>query len=440
MSLPVLPGICTPAEARTRLADRLSRRRRLVADPETAATVTAILHDIQEHGDTALIRYAARYDQVELTPATLRVSPEEIDTAENQLPDEMKAALRLAAARIEAFHLRQKEDSWLYAEAGTVLGQLINPLDSVGLYIPGGKAAYPSTLLMNAIPARLAGVPRRVLCTPARDGLSLPPVILFAARLAGITEIYRVGGAQAIGAMALGTETICPVDKITGPGNRFVTEAKRQVFGLIAIDMIAGPSEVLIISDGSLPPEQAAVDLFAQAEHDQDAAALLATTSRDYALAVQEAVTARLAASPRAEIIRASLEKNGLIILAPELDELYSFANDYAPEHLEIIIDAGLETILGKIRNAGAVFFGKWTPEALGDYTAGPNHTLPTAGTARFSSPLGVYDFVKRSSLLSFTREGFTAISRETALLADTEGLHSHAESVRLRLKKGEPS
>ena len=418
---------------------KLSSRRLLNSDRETADTVRGILNDIQTRGDAALIDYTGKFDRIQLTRETLRVSKNEIKNAGSGLSAELRQAIETAARRIRDFHSRQKEETWLYRDAsGSLLGQQVTPMDSAGLYIPGGKASYPSTLLMNAIPAEIAGVKRRVLCTPCRGIMDLPETVLYAAKICGIEEIYRVGGAQAVGALALGTETIAPVDKITGPGNRFVAEAKRQVFGLVSIDMIAGPSEIMVVADKDSDPEKIAVDLFSQAEHDEDAGSILLTTSKTFAEKVQRTAGEIVGKQPREAIIRKSLRNNGMIILADDRDAIIRIINRYAPEHLEILPSWGLENILGSVRHAGAVFYGEWTPEAVGDYMAGPNHTLPTSGTARFSSPLGVYDFLKKSSLISLSRKTLQEIGSLTAEFADAEGLHAHAQSIRQRIEKGE--
>jgi len=418
--------------------DRLTDRRRLNSDLETADSVRAILEDVQQRGDDALVEYTRKFDNIQLSSMSLRVDPDEIRNSGDGLSEELKKTLNTAAERIRRFHSRQLEQSWLYQDGGALLGQQITPVDSAGLYIPGGKAAYPSTVLMNAIPAEIAGVARRVLCTPCQGSLELPESVLYAAKICGIEEIYRIGGAQAVAALALGTETIQPVDKITGPGNRFVAEAKRQVFGMVSIDMIAGPSEILIVADESSDPETIAIDLFSQAEHDEDASSLLLTTSETVAREVQKAVSTMIDKQPRQEIIRKALQNNGMIIVVEDREAVFRIINSYAPEHLEILPSFGLENILGSVRHAGAIFYGLWTPEAVGDYMVGPNHTLPTTGSSKFSSPLGVYDFVKRSSIISLDRETFKQIGRLTAVFADAEGLSAHAQSVRHRFEKGD--
>ena len=340
-------------------------------------------------------------------------------------------ALKVSAKRIRAFHEKQKDESWFYSEEGSVVGQIIRPLERVGIYIPGGRASYPSTVLMNVIPAQVAGVKEIAICVPCPGG-EVNPHVMAAIELLNVREVYSIGGAQAIGAMAYGTRTIRKVDKIAGPGNIYVATAKKMVFGIVDIDMIAGPSEILIIADSSANAGFVAADLLSQAEHDEFASSVLITNSVRLADAVRKELLLRLVAMKRREIARKSVKEYGSIIVTKSLKEAAVVSNRIAPEHLEIMTRHP-EKILPMIRNAGAIFLGEWTPEALGDYAAGPNHTLPTGGTARFSSPLGVYDFVKRSSLLSFSREGFRKLAKTVETIADAEGLEAHGNTIRVR-------
>ncbi len=397
-------------------------------DEKTITTVAAIIADVARRGDEALLEYTQRFDGVQLEAGTLRVTQDEMDAAVRRMGEtDLGKALRHAAARIRAFHERQLEKSWIIHEDGGVLGQVVNPLASAGLYVPGGKAPYPSTVLMNAIPARVAGVERTVVCTPANN---LSDAVLYAAHVSGVSEICKIGGAQAIAALALGTESIRPVDKITGPGNRFVAEAKRQVFGLVDIDMVAGPSEIMIFADETSDPELVVRDLFSQAEHDQDAGCVLISTSPQLVEAVNTLIGEYLARETRADIIRSSLSDNGMAILVSTREAAWEIINLYAPEHLEIMADAPLTEVLSSVRNAGAIFYGEYAPEPLGDYIAGPNHTLPTAGTARFASPLGVYDFQKRTSLIAPSRRLYDMLVDDAALIAHAEGFTAHEASV----------
>ncbi len=398
-----------------------------------ASVVAGILSDVREHGDAALYRYSSRFDGAELS--ALEVSAAEREAAMAQVEPEFLEVLRRAAANIEAFHRQQLRTGFVVSrQDGVVLGQKLTPLSRVGLYIPGGTASYPSSVLMNCIPARLAGVPEIIMTTPASGG-QLNPVILAAAEIAGVDRIFQVGGAQAIAALAYGTESIPRVDKIVGPGNAFVAEAKRQVFGQVAIDMIAGPSEILIIADGSCDPRFVAADLLSQAEHDPLASAVLVTDSAVLAHAVARELERQLAGLPREAIARASIEQNGKIILAESLDQAVSIANEIAPEHLELAVDHPFD-YLSQVRNAGSIFLGKYCPEALGDYFAGPNHTLPTMGTARFSSPLSVDDFVKKSSFTYYTADALNAAAADIAAFALREGLHGHARSALIRFEE----
>ncbi len=408
----------------------------LAAKSESSTEVNeiaaGILADVAQNGDAALLRYTEKFDKVKLTAKTLRVPEQDIAAAWKSCVKDTRAVLKLAAGRIESYHKRQMPEDLLYEDkAGVKLGWKWTPVDSAGLYVPGGKAAYPSSVLMNAIPARIAGVPRLAMVVPAPGG-ELNPLVLAAAHVAGITEIYRVGGAQAIAALAYGTETIAPVLKIVGPGNAYVSAAKRQVFGKVGIDMIAGPSEILVISDVESNPEWLAADLLSQAEHDEAARPILITDSAAFAKTVIAAVEKTLRTLPRANIAAPSWNNNGIVIVAKDLQEAAEIANIIAAEHVELCVKnpAALEK---RITNAGAIFLGRHTPEAIGDYTAGPSHVLPTAGSAAFSSGLGVYDFLKRTSLIQCGKSGFAELSEATELLANAEGLQAHALSVKVR-------
>ena len=396
---------------------------------EIVRAVAAIVSDVRARGDRALREYTERFDG--LKAEGLRMTPAETRAAAAKASAAGVEALRAAAGRIRAFHQRQREESWSYRDGGVLLGQIIRPIQRVGVYVPGGKASYPSTVLMNVIPAQVAGVEEIALCVPTPRG-EVNPHVMAAVRLLGVKEVYRVGGAQAVAAMAYGTETIKKVDKIVGPGNIYVATAKRMVFGEVDIDMIAGPSEVLIIADSTAPPEFVAADLLSQAEHDELASSVLVTSSRRLALRVKEEVEIQLESLGRKDIARASIENFGAIILTGSLRRAVRIADLIAPEHLEIMTEKP-EKLLPHVRNAGAVFLGRWTPESMGDYAAGPNHTLPTGGTARFFSPLGVYDFVKRSSLLSFSRRSFQGLSPVVETLAELEGLEAHGRAVAVR-------
>lgn len=410
------------------LQERGARR-----DPAVEARVRAILEDVRARGDAALIEHTQQLDGVRLTAETLAVTDAERAAGAASLDPALREALVLAAERIEAFHRRQRRESWFAEEAGTgFLGQLIRPLDRVGLYVPGGTAAYPSSLLMNAIPATVAGVAEIVVCTPAgRDG-AVPPAVLAAADLTGIREIYKVGGAQAIGALAFGTATIRAVDKIVGPGNVYVATAKRLVFGQVGVDMVAGPSEVLVVADETAPAGWVAADLLAQAEHDPLASAICVTPSPSAARAVATEVARQLPLLPRQEVAARALEQYGAVIRAADLSAAVALANAIAPEHLELAV-ADPWTLLPRIRHAGAIFLGCHTPEVAGDYLAGPNHVLPTGGSARFGSPLSVDDFQTRSSLLNLTPEALRRWKGPIARLAAAEGLAGHARSIAIR-------
>jgi histidinol dehydrogenase len=412
---------------------RQIRERGRTFDPELRASVGRIVDDVALRGDEALFDYTARWDGHRVTAATVEASPEERRDAAARVDPQDLAILRLAAGRIERFHERQRQEGWEIAdEEGVVLAQRVLPLSRVGVYAPGGLACYASTVLMAAIPARIAGVGEIILVTPSGDG-RLQPLIAAAAELAGVSRIFKIGGAQAIAALAYGTASIPQVDKIVGPGNAYVAAAKKLVFGRVAIDMIAGPSEVLIIADGTGEAAFAAADMLAQAEHDETASAVLLTPDEAFARSVAAALESQLAELPRKGIASRSLAAFGAAVVTRDLPEAVALANRFAPEHLELMVQNPRELLPGVV-NAGAVFLGMYTPETLGDYTAGPNHILPTGGTARFASPLGVYDFVKRTSILSFSREALERYGRPTARFAEIEGLDGHGRSVLLRL------
>lgn len=412
----------------------LNRTSAFNADALVAAT--NIVEAVRERGDAALKEFTQRFDGVELE--SFRVSNAAIDEAIAKVDPTVAKALQKAANQIRDFHERQKQQGWFaLREDGALVGAKVEPLDSVGVYVPGGRALYPSSVLMNAIPASVAGVKRIVCATPPTKDGSLDPAIVEACRIAGVTEIYAIGGAQAIGALAYGTETIAPVDKITGPGNAFVAAAKKVVSGDVGIDMIAGPSEVCVVADETALPELVAIDLMAQAEHDPLASCYLVTFSSEYADQVEAAINEHVKESTRAEITKASLDNQGLIIVCPSLPAALETVNVIAPEHLELHVSNAME-LLGSIRHAGAIFMGEWTPEAVGDYVAGPNHTLPTGGTARFSSPLSVDEFIKKSSVIQYSAAALMRDASAIMTIADHEGLWAHAQSVRLRAKLAE--
>lgn len=404
-------------------------------DDNIEHVVTDILQNVRHRGDEALLDYTRRFDRVQAESVqALEIPRQEWQAALNSLPKEQRAALEAAAQRVRSYHERQKTESWSYTEEdGTMLGQKVTPLDRVGLYVPGGKAAYPSSVLMNAIPAKVAGVPEVVMVTPTPDG-TRNPIVLAAAAIAGVDRAWAIGGAQAVGALAYGTQTITPVDKIVGPGNAYVAAAKRRVFGIVGIDMIAGPSEILIIADGTTPADWVAMDLFSQAEHDELAQSILLCPDAAYLDEVEAAIERLLPTQPRADLIRTSLANRGALILVDDMDQACAIANDIAPEHLEISTEQP-ERWVEQIRHAGAIFMGRYSSESLGDYCAGPNHVLPTSRTARFSSPLGVYDFQKRSSLIQVSKQGAQTLGRIAATLALGEGLHAHAGSAQYRLE-----
>jgi histidinol dehydrogenase len=401
-------------------------------DPEFTTQVLGILRDVRSRGDAAVVELTNRFDARAITAADLEVPRAEPARAAAALSAELRAALEEAAARIRAYHVHQTAGSWSFVDAlGVRLGQQVTALDRVGIYVPGGRAAYPSSVLMNAIPARVAGVGEIVMTVPAPRG-ELNPVVLAAAHIAGVDRVFTVGGAQAVAALAFGTETIPQVDKIVGPGNRWVAAAKRLVFGVVGIDMVAGPSEVVVVSDGSADPAWVAMDLLAQAEHDEDARAILVCTDAALARRVREEIGRLLPQMERRDIIRGALERNGAVVLVPDLAAAARIVNRIAPEHLELAV-AHPEELLGAIRHAGAVFLGCHAAEVLGDYCAGPNHVLPTGRTARFSSPLGVPDFQKRTSLTQCPPEAAAALGRIASVLARAEGLTAHARAAEMR-------
>lgn len=403
------------------------------AETDVSDIVADILAEVRQKGDAALLAYAKQFDKADLQ--ALEVSEAEIDAALQKVEPAFIAVLQQAAENIRAFHRRQVRNSFVITGDGIVTGQKITPIAKVGLYVPGGTAAYPSTVLMDAIPAKIAGCKEICITTPALPDGSINPVILAAAKIAGVDRIFKMGGAQAIAALAYGTQSVPKVDKIVGPGNAFVAEAKRQVFGLVAIDMIAGPSEILVIADGKSNAAYVAADMLSQAEHDKMASAVLVTDSMALAEAVSAELERQLALLPREEIARTSIEQNGKIIVADRLDDVIAVANEIAPEHLELCVDNPFD-YLDKIENAGSIFMGRYCPEALGDYFAGPNHTLPTSGTARFSSPLSVDDFVKKSQYTYYTKDALGAVADQIALFAQKEGLEAHAKSVTIRMDK----
>ena len=398
-----------------------------------ADVVSEIIKTVREEGDSALFVYCEKFDKAVLD--SLEVPQSEIDAAFAQMDETFIKVLSEAKENITQFHSRQVRNSFIINETdGVVTGQKVIPIEKVGLYVPGGTAAYPSSVLMNAIPAKIAGVKEIVMVTPPTGG-SVNPAILAAAKIAGVDRIFKIGGAQAVAALAYGTESVPKVDKIVGPGNAYVAEAKRQVFGRVAIDMIAGPSEILVVADEKSNPKYVAADLLSQAEHDKNASAVLICTSQELAVAVQQEIEIQLSSLPREEIARVSIESNGKIIVTESIADAISVANEIAPEHLELCMDNPFD-YLDKIKNAGSIFMGRFCPEALGDYFAGPNHTLPTSGTARFSSPLSVDDFVKKSQYTYYTDEAFSKIADKVAYFAEKEGLSAHARSATVRKSK----
>ncbi|MEL7262434.1 MAG: histidinol dehydrogenase [Pseudomonadota bacterium] len=421
------------ADFDARFAALLGAKREDSLDVDTV--VADIIADVRARGDAAVLELTQRFDRVSLTPQTMRISAEEIATETAKVPQAERDALALAAARIRAYHARQMpEDAMWTDEIGARIGWRWSPVSAAGLYVPGGLASYPSSVLMNAVPAKVAGVGRLAITVPTPDGV-LNPAVLLAAELAGVDEIYRIGGAQAVAALAYGTESIAPVDKITGPGNAFVAAAKRRVFGKVGIDMIAGPSEILVIADGDNDPDWIALDLLSQAEHDESAQALLITTDAAFGRAVVAAVEARLQTLQRRKIAGASWRDFGAVITVPDLDVAVRLSDRIAPEHLELCV-AAPEALSDRITHAGAVFIGQWTPEAIGDYIGGPNHVLPTARSARFSSGLSVMDFIKRTTLAQMTPDALRAIGPGAETLAASESLEAHGLSVTARLRK----
>jgi len=405
-------------------------------DGEISKIVADILNDVKKRGNAALLEYTNKFDRMSLSDANaLELTQEELQQSLTNITDEQRDALQKAADRVRAYAQHQKMESWSYTEAdGTVLGQQVTAMDRVGLYVPGGKAAYPSSVLMNAIPAKVAGVSELIMVVPTPDG-ERNDLVLAAAAISGVDKVFTVGGAQAVAALAYGTETVPKVDKITGPGNSFVATAKRMVFGVVGIDMIAGPSEILVVCDGKTDPDWIAMDLFSQAEHDEEAQSILVSPDAAFIEQVKNSIEKLLGEMPRKDIIKKSLEDRAVIIEVADMETAIEVANHIAPEHLELSVDDA-PMWAKKIRHAGAIFMGRYTAEALGDYCAGPNHVLPTSGTARFSSPLGVYDFQKRSSLINCSAEGASELGKVASALAHGEGLTAHARSAEYRIKE----
>jgi histidinol dehydrogenase len=406
-----------------------------VSDNAVLNTVSDILRDVRKNGNAAVIEYTNRFDYMDVsTISELEISKERLQSALDGLNDKQRNALKTAASRVGAYAEHQKLESWSYTEDdGTMLGQQVTPLDRVGLYVPGGKAAYPSSVLMNAIPAKIAGVPELIMVVPTPAG-EVNDLVFAAAMISGVDRVFAIGGAQAIAALAYGTETIPQVDKIVGPGNIYVATAKRMVFGAVGIDMIAGPSEILIICDGDTDPDWIAMDLFSQAEHDENAQSILICPDKEFLDRVQQSIDTLIQEMPRTDIIRQSLETRGALIAVKDMQDAINIANYIAPEHLELSV-GNAEEIAKEIRHAGAIFMGRYTAEALGDYCAGANHVLPTSRTARFSSPLGVYDFQKRSSLIACSADGASKLGKTASILAHGEGLIAHARSAEYRIK-----
>ncbi len=414
----------------TAFQELLGAKRELSEDVDAA--VSAILHEVQKSGDAAVVAYTNRFDRMNITAADLEISRAEINAEADKCSPEAIAALETAADRIRSYHERMLPEGFSYTdETGVTLGSRWGAVDAAGLYVPGGTAAYPSSVLMNAIPAKVAGVERLVMVVPTPDGF-INPIVMAAARLAGVDQVFRIGGAQAVAALAYGTETIQPVDKIVGPGNAFVAAAKRRVFGTVGIDMIAGPSEILVVADGQNDPDWIAVDLLSQAEHDTSAQSILITDDSAFAGRVEEAIQRRLSILPRREIAQESWTEHGAVITVKTLDEAVPLIDRIAPEHLELAVEDP-DALAAKVRHAGAIFLGRFTPEAIGDYIAGPNHVLPTSRSARFSSGLGVLDFMKRTSLVSCTADALGALSSAAVTLAEAEGLDAHARSIDIR-------
>ncbi len=406
-----------------------------VSNESVNTTVKEILKAVREQGDAALLDYTAKFDRLSITDASqLEIPQSELQAALQRIPADQRSGLELSAQRVKAYHERQISESWSYVEAdGTLLGQQVTCLDRVGLYVPGGKAAYPSSVVMNAIPAKVAGVQELIMVVPTPDG-EVNDMVLAAAAICEVDRVFTLGGAQAVAALAYGTETVPAVDKIVGPGNIFVATAKREVFGTVGIDMIAGPSEILVYCDGQTDPDWIAMDLFSQAEHDEDAQSILVTEDAAFADQVIESMQRLVKTMPRSEIITKAINDRGAVIVVNSEDQAIEMINKIAPEHLELSVEDP-QALLPKIRHAGAIFMGRYTAEAIGDYCAGPNHVLPTSRTARFSSPLGVHDFQKRSSLIMCSAEGANTLGKVAGVLADGEGLHAHAASARYRVK-----
>ena len=405
-------------------------------DGDIAKVVADILADVKKCGNAAVLEYTNKFDRMSLTDASeFELNKKQLQQALESIDVTQREALEVAAARIRTYAQHQKLESWSFTEDdGTVLGQSINAMDRVGLYVPGGKAAYPSSVLMNAIPAKVAGVAELIMVVPTPDG-EVNQLVMAAAAIAGVDRVFTIGGAQAVAALAYGTETIPKVDKITGPGNSFVATAKRMVFGVVGIDMIAGPSEILVVCDGKTNPDWIAMDLFSQAEHDEEAQSILISPDEEFITQVKQSIERLLAEMPRKDIIKTSLEDRAVIISVDDMEQAIEVANHIAPEHLELSVE-NAEQYAEKIRHAGAIFMGRYTAEALGDYCAGPNHVLPTSGTARFSSPLGVYDFQKRTSLIGCSMQGASELGKTASILAHGEGLTAHARSAEYRIKK----
>ena len=422
------------ADFEQRFQDLLALKRE--SDADVDRVVAGIIERVRKEGDAAVIELTERFDRIALSAEALRIPQSAFDDAEGQVPAETRRALEIAVERIADFHARQRPDDLSYRDAeGNLLGYRWTPVDAAGLYVPGGTAAYPSSVLMNALPAKVAGVERRVMVVPTPDGV-LNPLVLLAAKQAGITEAYRIGGAQAVAALAYGTKSIAPVDKIVGPGNAYVAAAKRRVFGQVGIDSIAGPSEILVVADGGNDPAWIAADLLSQAEHDTSAQSILITDDAAFAEAVERAIATHLQSLPRSDIASQSWRDYGAILLVASLEEeAPALVDRLAPEHLELAVEDA-ESLAASIKHAGAIFMGRHTPEAIGDYLAGPNHVLPTSRTARFSSGLSVLDFMKRTSLVGFTPEGLAAVGGAAVALAEAEGLDAHALSVAIRLSE----
>ena len=405
-------------------------------DGDIAKVVADILADVKKRGDAAVIEYTNKFDRMSLKSASeFELSNNQLQQALESIDAEQRQALELAAQRVRKYAEHQKMESWSFTEDdGTVLGQNVTAMDRVGLYVPGGKAAYPSSVLMNAIPAKVAGVEELIMVVPTPDGV-INSLVLAAAAVSGVDRVFTIGGAQAVAALAYGTETIPKVDKITGPGNSFVATAKRMVFGVVGIDMIAGPSEILVVCDGKTDPDWIAMDLFSQAEHDEEAQSILVCPDETFIEKVKQSIETLLEEMPRKDIIKTSLENRAVVISVADMEQAIEVANHIAPEHLELSVD-NAEQWAQKIRHAGAIFMGRYTAEAVGDYCAGPNHVLPTSGTARFSSPLGVYDFQKRTSLIGCSAQGASELGKTASILAHGEGLTAHARSAEYRIKK----